>query len=539
MAQLEALGVEVVFGIPGVHNLAIFEALRASSIRAITVRHEQTAVYAADGYARATGRLGVAVTTTGPGAANAAAAMGEARASRSPLVHISTQISTDGLTNRTGRFALHESPKQRDLMDTVSVWAGSVARADAIPTMLLRAAAEAFSGRRGPAFLEIPFDLLDGAVTWRAAEPILPPVGRADDDIVARAAEALNGARRVALWVGGGAVSAGAADEVREIAEALDAPVFTTFAGRGLIGPDHPLCVGLPPHQPEATALLRTCDAALIVGSDLDGMNTQGWRLPLPKTRVAINSVGADARRNYTADVVLECDARAGLRALLPALKPRASASPARISAARKDAFAALRADKGSATAWRFAQRVFDAVPDGCVVLADMAVTGYWTAGYYPAPGPRMLQYPLGWGTLGYALPASVGVAASGARALVVAGDAGALFAIGELATLVQERARVTVLVVNDDGYGMLRFDERARFGATLPSSDLTSPDFAALAAAFGVPGRLATAAKVGDALAWALAQPGPALVEVRAAFEPPVTTSPRWPLRGAKDARR
>src|SRR5687768_13566784 len=130
-AQLRELGVEVVFGIPGVHNLAIFDALERADVRIVLVRHEQASVYAADGYARASGRLGVAITTTGPGAANAVGAMGEARASRVPLVHISTQVETKMLEGRSGRFSLHESPHQREMMDGVSVWSGTVARAEA------------------------------------------------------------------------------------------------------------------------------------------------------------------------------------------------------------------------------------------------------------------------------------------------------------------------------------------------------------------------------------------------------------------------
>lgn len=538
VAQLQALGVEVVFGIPGVHNLAIFAALRDAGLRTIVVRHEQTTVYAADGYARATGRLGVAVTTTGPGAANTAAAMGEARASRSSVLHISTQITTAGLEGKTGRFALHESPSQRELMDAVSVWAGSVARAEAIPTMIRRGAQEAMEGRRGPAFVEIPFDLLDAPVRWKAGPGVEPLDARPSDDLVERAAELLNGARRVALWVGGGAVDAG--PEVTAVAEALDAPVFTTFAGRGVIAPSHPLCVGLPPHEPAATALLKACDAILIVGSDLDGMNTQGWRLPLPTNAVAINRLGSDARRNYAADVVMEASADVGLRSLLPALTPRARPSAAaRVARARTDASDARKKDKGLSSAWRFISKVFAEIPEDCIVLADMAIAGYWTAAYYPAPTARMLQFPLGWGTLGYALPAAVGVAASGSRAIVVCGDAGALFAIGELATLQQQGASVAIVVVNDGGYGMLRYDEKIRFGRALKTSDLDAPDFVKVARAFGIPARAANATDVGAAVKWALSRKGPALVEVKTSLVPPITTSPRWPLKDAKEARR
>src|SRR5437879_4398216 len=371
--QLEALGVEVVFGIPGVHNLAIFDALERSPIRTIIVRHEQTAVYAADGYARATGRLGVAVTTTGPGAANTAAAMGEAHASRSPVLHISTQSESRLLEGKSGRFSLHESPHQRELMDAVCRWTATVNAAEAIPTLVLRGAHEAFAGRRGPAFLEIPYDYLEAPVMWRA-QPPLRERGLAPDPVpLERALRVLQNAKRAVIWAGGGAISSGAGDVLAKVAETLDAPVVTTYAGKGLLPPDHPLLVGFPPHQPEVTKLLSTADTILIVGSDLDGMNTEGWRIPLPRPRVAINTVAEDARRNYASDVVVEADAREALEALLPALRARKANGARRVSDVRKAADKALRGDKEFAAPYRFVQDVARAVPDGAVVVADMA----------------------------------------------------------------------------------------------------------------------------------------------------------------------
>jgi acetolactate synthase-1/2/3 large subunit len=170
-------------------------------------------------------------------------------------------------------------------------------------------------------------------------------------------------------------------------------------------------------------------------------------------------------------------------------------------------------------------------------VLADMCIPGYWAAGYWRAPGPRSFAYPLGWGTLGFALPAAVGAAASGRRALVITGDAGALYAIGELATAVQERLPIAVLVVNDDGYGMLRFDERARFGRAI-ASDLRTPDFVALGESFGVPSKRVSMRDTPAGVRWAMEQDGPALLELPARLEPPLTTSPRWPLKGKPEAR-
>ena len=312
VAQLEAIGVEVVFGIPGVHNLPIFEALRTSDIiRTVVTRHEQAAAYAADGYARATGRLGVCITTTGPGAANTAAAMGEARMARSPVLHISTQIETRALEGRSGRFQMHESPDQLDLMRAVCRWAGRVQREDAMAQMCLRGAREAFNGRRGPAFVEIPLDLLteevrNERISTRSLFDSLPP----NPNPIVRAADRLQRAKSPVVWAGGGVISSGASEELVAVAEMLDAPVVTTFTGKGAIPASHPLCVGLPPHQPEVTSLIESSDAMLIVGSDLDAMNTQGWRIGFPRPRVGINIVGEDARRNYACDVLVESDAK-------------------------------------------------------------------------------------------------------------------------------------------------------------------------------------------------------------------------------------
>jgi thiamine pyrophosphate-dependent acetolactate synthase large subunit-like protein len=538
VAQLEELGVEVVFGIPGVHNLAIFDALRHASIRTVVVRHEQTAGYAADGYARATGRLGVCVTTTGPGAANAAAAMGEARASRSPILHISTQVESRILEGKTGHFSLHESPAQADLMAAVCVWSARVARPEAIASMLARAAQEAFAGRRGPAFIEIPHDFLTTTVSNpRRAVPASRAKPKPKPNEIARAAKTLNGSKHPVVWSGGGVISSGAAAELVAVAELLDAPVVTTFAGKGAISPDHELAVALPPHQPEVTRLISNADALLAVGSDFDAMNTQGWRLRLPRPRVVINVENEDLRRNYAADVAIESDAKAALVALAGALEKQKRGGARRVTQARSGALKSLRASREFRRPLAFVEKLRKTIPDDAMVVADMAIPGYWTAAYFPAAAPRTFAYPLGWGTLGFALPAAVGAAAAGRKTVVIAGDAGFLFAPGELATAVQEGLDIAIVVVNDRGYGMLRFDEDERFDERF-AVDLQTPDFVALAKSFGAKARKTTAEAVDKDLTWALKQKGPALLELDAEWAPPLTTSPRWPLKGKPEAR-
>jgi acetolactate synthase-1/2/3 large subunit len=282
---------------------------------------------------------------------------------------------------------------------------------------------------------------------------------------------------------------------------------------------------------------LQSSDAIVIVGSDLDGMNTEGWRIPLPKPRVSINTVAEDARRNYASDVVVEADAREALEAFLPALSARKANGARRVAEACKAADKALRASKEFAAPYRWVRAFEEAIPHDVVVVADMAVAGYWLGAYYRAPHIRSFLYPLGWGTLGFGLPAAVGAAASGRKTVAVVGDAGSLFGVGDLATAAQEELPLVVLVVNDAGYGMLRFDEEERFGRTF-AADLETPDFVKLAGSFGIKARAAQPKDIGAALAWGLKQRGPALIEMRARFAPPLTTSPRWPLKGKKEAR-
>jgi acetolactate synthase-1/2/3 large subunit len=294
--------------------------------------------------------------------------------------------------------------------------------------------------------------------------------------------------------------------------------------------------VAAPPHEPEVTALLERADACLVVGSDLDGPNTQNWKLPLPDVRIAVNVDAADATKNYGADVVVEGDSATALDALAQQLAadPR---QPWTDVAAVEDAVRAdLVSDAGGAAGIEFVERTAAAAGREALLFADMAVPGYWLAGYAPVIRPRSLHYPMGWGTLGFAFPAAVGAAvAAGVDRPVIAvcGDGGFLYAPGELATVVQEGLPLTVVVVDDGGYGMLRYghppDEWPSLGI-----ELHTPDFAALARSFGVDAN--TVDGIGDdyerALRAAIASSRPAVVHVRIALEPPRTTSPRWPRR-------
>jgi thiamine pyrophosphate-dependent acetolactate synthase large subunit-like protein len=531
---LRELGVELAFGLPGVHNLAVWEACAAAGIRLVGVRHEQAAAYAADGYARATGRLGVAVVTTGPGAANTLGATGEAMTSGAPVLVIATDIPSTLRRPGVYRGVLHETRDQAAMFAPVTKAATTTVAAQDLYADVLQAGREALQAPTGPVYLGVPTDLLSASVTSRTAAPAT--ASQPPEPDLGPALALIEKAGRPLLWVGGGAVRAGAGDAVGRLAERLAAPVITTYHGRGVLPPDHPCLAPATAHVPAVGALWDEADLVIAIGSDLDGMTTQNWRMPQPPALLAVNVDPADAAKNYRTDHVLVGDARAVTQRLADAVVPRegGAALAERIAGMRADVAELVQNEEPQAA------QLLDALdrllPADTTVLADMCIAGYWVAGLHRVPGPRRLAYPMGWGTLGFAFPAALGAAAAttnGAdtgRAVAVVGDGGFLFACGELATAAQERLPLTVVLVDDGGYGMLRFDQ-VQAGVPTRGVDLATPDFTALAAAFGVPAEAVDG--FGDAFEAALTKSletdGPSLVVVQAALTPPLSTSPRW----------
>ena len=517
-SALEHAGVEVVFGLPGVHNLALWDALRKSSIRLVGVRHEQAAAYAADGYARATGRFGVALTTTGPGAANTLGAVGEAWASRSPILVIATDIPSSLRQDGVYRGVLHETDGQADMFrPVVDLCCFGAEEIDA-------ALSAVQTPPHRPVYLEVPTDQLSAPVENRTR------VFEYQGDSGATAEEAaalLARAERPLVWVGSGGRDAGEA--IGDLATRLCAPVLTTYGARGVLPPDHPCLVCLPPHAEPAGRLWDQADVVISIGSDFDGMNTQNWLQPQPPHVVAINLDAKDAGKNYELDLLLAGDAAEVTRDLAALVAPRDGVEllARRLHHARAEACEGL-----DARALRFLDALSFALPDDAVVVADMCIPGYWIGGYHPFHHPRKLLYPVGWGTLGFGFPASLGAALAGTGPTVaICGDGGFLFACGELATVAQERIPLTTVIVDDGGYGMLRYDQdlagSERFGV-----DLLTPDFEAMARAFGI--RAQTVEGLDDDFGAALAEhvldAEPSVLVAKAeALTPPPNTSPNW----------
>jgi thiamine pyrophosphate-dependent acetolactate synthase large subunit-like protein len=512
-------GARTVFGLPGVHNLAFWRAVEHPT--PVVVRHEQAAVYAADGWARSTGTLGAAVVTTGPGAANAVAAFGEAAAAHSPVLLVASEIPQ--AQRRPGRLrgVLHESRNQAAIFAPLAKAVFTPRSPAEVAAVLDEAVAAALLHPRGPVYLDIPADVLgqEAVPTAHAKGWHEPGAGSAELD----AAADLLRDRRVVIWTGGGALDV--EPTLATLATHLGAPVVASYQGRGCPPTDHPAAVGLPPHEPEVAALIGAADVLLAVGGDLDGMNTRNWSMPRPPVLVTVDPAVVE-QPEWAPDAAVTGqvgDALRGLMDRLPARQPWAAPG------LRDTVLARLAADPATAEAVAVVEAVEAARTADTVLVCDMAVAGYWVGSYAAAPGPRRLAYPVGWGTLGFGLPAALGPAAAGHPVLAVCGDGGLMMALGELATLVQEDLPVTVLVVDDAGYGMLRYDQ-VRAGHPEVGVDLLTPDFGALAASFGLASTaVQKVAELGDALTAAVRSGRPHLVHVRAALTPPRTTSPRW----------
>jgi thiamine pyrophosphate-dependent acetolactate synthase large subunit-like protein len=529
---LRDLGVELVFGLPGVHNLAIWKALADTDIRLVGVRHEQTAAYAADGYARATGKLGVGIVTTGPGAANTLGGVGEAMASSSPVLMIATDIPAALRHGGVYRGVLHETRDQAAMFAPVTKATRVVGDAEQIAAATLECAMAALAAPTGPVYLGVPTDLLSQPVSSDPPPipaPATPPALAADE--LDRAAELLSSAAAPLIWAGGGALRAGAGPLVGELALRLAAPVITTYASRGLLAANHPCLAPGPVHDPAVGELWDEADLVLAVGTDFDGSMTQNWLMPAPPRLVAVNVDGADAGKNYAPDLTLVGDAAAVLEQLLPRTAPRDELDRLQLRLAGVAAAVADGLADDEPQAKEFIEIVERSLPEDTVLVTDMCIPGYWLGGYWRAPIPRKLAYPLGWGTLGFGFPASLGACLAGVGPTVcVIGDGGFMYACGELATVVEARIPLTIVLVDDGGYGMLRFDQQ-RAGDEPFGVDLERPDFVALAASFGIAAVAVDGfgAEFALALTHAVALDEPEMIVVRAALKPPRTTSPRW----------
>ncbi len=525
VAALEAEGVRHVFGIPGVHNLAIYDALlRQDRITHVLARHEQGAGFMADGYARASGRPGVVAVTTGPGATNALTPLVESHAGSQPVLLIMSDVPSALVGQDMG--ALHEVPNQIECFRPVSRWADALRNGAEIPGAVQGAFHLFRTGRPGPVTLSIPTDLLTAPVEARltpAGEGRRPPC---DVGLVEEAARCLARAQRPLLVAGGGVIAADATGELQALARRLEAPVITSVMGRGAIPEADPLWLGVLPNQRATKAALEAADVILAVGCRFSHRSTKGLLLNLElRPDQALIQLDLDPRtigRMHAAAIGLLGDARDGLAGLLRALPndgARAAWDWTALHRARD-----ARSPRYTPAVDGLLRALRAALPADAIVVGDQTGLNYWMEWHFPIWMPRTFLYPIGSATLGYGVPAAIGakVAWPDRAVVAVVGDGGFLFTGAELATAVKYQLPIVFVVMNDQDYGAIRYLQSRLYGRTGEHA-LAGPDFRALGRAFGA--EVYRAEDVGafrTALDKALAHPGPTLVEVPLGVEPP-----------------
>ena len=540
---LQAHGIDVVFGLPGVHALAIYDALYAHpELKHIAVRHEQTAAYMADGYARVTGRPGVCISTTGPGAANTAAAMGTAYFDSVPVLNVMSQVPSNLVDCDKG--ALHEPKDQLGFFRAVTKWNARASDIEHIPAVLHEAFRTMLVERPRPTQVEVCTDHLAGKVDSEAVPWVMPPQSfprrAAEPRLVEEAARALVSAEAPIIWAGGGVNRAGAWEELVRLAEALQAPVVTTVQGMGAIPHDHPLALGYRPYDRTLTPLIERADLLLAVGTRFAGGQTANWNLKLPSRLIHVEIDEGEIGKNYPAASGLIGDARLVLGQLLTALgghrAPECWAGD--VAALRSKVAGSLK--EAGPQEMAVLDDIRQAVDRDAILVWDQTKPAYWAARAFPVYEPRTFLYP-GYGTLGYGFPAALGakVGRPDRQVVCIAGDGGFQYALPELATAAQFGINVTVLLFNDNAYGILKVLQDMDFQSHYYAVDLLNPDFGRLTEAYGLHYELLKGPDgLSPALRRALESDRTTIVEVPVDFGRP-TAWPSPPPRAAGKPRR
>ncbi|MFF4983928.1 5-guanidino-2-oxopentanoate decarboxylase [Streptomyces sp. NPDC001046] len=487
VATLRAHGTDTVFGIPGTHNLPVYAALSRYGVRNVTPRHEQGAGFAADGWARASGRPGVCLTTTGPALLNAATAAAQAYSDSVPVLFISP-----GLPLRhpgRGNGYLHEVKDQRAAMQAVVSYSHRVTSVEEIPVAVARAFAAMTTGRPRPVHLEIPLDLLDEQAEVTLAEQITVPPLAPSLPMVRAAARILADAVRPVVVAGGGAGDA--AGELRTLAERLGAPVVTTANGKGVLPDDHPLAVGAGLHHRAVHDLVRDSDAVIAVGTELAPSDLWFGPLDIPGPLIRVDADADAVTANALPDLALVADAALALGALLEHLIRPGAATQGAERAARAREHHGEQARAEGAAHLGLTRALATTLGREGILAGDSTMACYYGAlSNLPGYTPRSFLYPTGLGTLGYGLPAAIGAKLARPEVPVIAlhGDGGVMFTVQELAAAAQMRLPLPVVVVDNGGYGEIR-DEMAARGDAVHAVDLPTVDFPLAARAMGCHG--------------------------------------------------
>lgn len=538
---LERIGVEVIFGLCGHANIAFLEALGRSRIRFISTRHEQTAAHAADGYARATGKVGVCLTHLGPGLTNAVTGIANAALDSIPMVVIAGDIPSHYYGRHPHQEVnLHQDADQSQICRPFCKRVYRVDRVDDLPRVIERAFHLAQTGRPGPVLVSVPMDVFSADLRVDAFTKVPPDVAKIgiDPATAERIVDALASAERPVLYAGGGVLSAGATKALAELAEALEVPVAHTLMGKGCLPHDHPLLLGQTGFwgTPISNDTCRTADVIVAVGTRLAEANSSSWderfTFSMPPTRlIHIDADLAEIGRNYPTELGVVADARLALEGLAAAARGRVHRDRgdlrARIARGRA-AFASNWADQWSSNQYplrpeRILSELRKAVPENGFIVTDVGWNKNGVGQQFPITVPGTFVTPSGLATMGFGPAAALGVKVGqpDRESVALIGDGGFGANPSVIATAMEAGLKVIWLVMDNNAFGTIAGLQKMHYGTEFGcifecEGKPYHIDYAAIARAYGANGvRVNSADELGPALRAAIASDKPTLIHV------------------------
>lgn len=511
--------VDVVYGIVSIHNMPIYDAiLREESIRIVTSRGESGAVNMADAYARATGKLGVVITSTGAGAGNGAGSLTETWNSGTPLLHITGEADSNYIG--TDQRYIHEAKDQLKMMEGAGKTAYLLKRPKQTTSFMRKAIEEACTVPKGPVTISIPTNFqaqiipeneLIEVETMELTEGNISLPASVIDKIVA--------AKRPILWAGNGVIESGASKELLTLVDTIQPAVITSEAGKGVIPESHPLCIGNFAATPQVEHLLKESDLLISVGVRFRGSETNDWTLPTPENHINIDLNPEAFNRNVDTQTLLVGDAKIVVKEINRALETREvspqSAYQDEVKAARKAVRDDLRSQIGPYG--EVADVMSEQLPEDTILLTDVTIPGYtWGNKLFNINEPRNYLHMTGGG-IGQGLPMAIGakIGQPDKPVVLIAGDGGFMVNAGEMITAAQEDTPIIVLLFDDGGYGILRYYQEAAYGRRA-AVDLTNPDFVMMAKSMGFESERVTSVEAfKEGLANAIASNKPYMVVV------------------------
>lgn len=519
--------VSSVFGIPSIHNIGLYDILRREpSIRHIVCRHEAAATHMADGYARASGGLGVIISSTGPGAGFTVSALQEAWGSCSPVLMITTNI--DAAKIGKGLGALHELEEQTSLFRTITKATFSVRAGEDFHAVTQRAIELALSGRPGPVCVEVPTDLLAGEV--KEPPSLSQGEGRREDSPLPKrideAVALLRRAKQPVIIVGTDAARADLAADLTALAEALCAPVIVSTPGKGVIAEDHHLSFGNAARRMVVKEIVPDCDVALAIGTRLREVDAKRRGLVLPQQLIHVDWDDRWVGKNFPPSVPLVGDLRAITQELRRQLQgePYTGQRQERIAEWRRQADTEIARLRQELTEIRYLDTIRNLLPRDSALVIDNTQLGYWAEYFYPSYQPNGVIAAKGSALLGFSFPGAIGakVACPDKPVVGIIGDGGFLYTSQELVTCVRHKIGFPMIVVNDNAYGVIGYLQRTAYKEEYEAR-LTNPDFVAFANAFGVAAtRVHSPEELGKTLEKALASGEMHLLELQTEIAAP-----------------